>query len=139
MTRKVNSVWQVLLLAVWINLSESVRWILYSKPQIDARFQSIGLTLPNNAISGILWMIWGGIIAFMIFIVSQKFTLVQTALFIWVGVFVMHWILLWNYAMLPLGILPVAVPLSLIEIFIAALIAKKLQPHASPLVPSPVS
>jgi hypothetical protein len=131
MTNKVKPVWQVLLLALWINLSETVRWILYSKPKFEALYRSMGLELPDKPINGILWMIWGVMIAFLVFILSQKFTLLQTTIITWLAVFVMIWIALWNYAILPLDILLIAAPLSLLEILIAALISKKLQPQPS--------
>jgi hypothetical protein len=131
MTSKAKSAWTVLLLAVWINLSETVRWILYSKPKFDALYQSLGLELPDKPINAILWMIWGVMMAFLVFILSRKFTLLQTTMITWLTVFGMTWIAFWNSAILPLDLLLLAAPLSLIEIFIAALISKKLQPHAS--------
>jgi hypothetical protein len=131
MITKLKSPWQVLLLAVWINLSETVRWVLYSQPKFETFYRNMGRELPNGPINGILWMIWGVLIACLVFILSKKFTLFQTTIITWVTVFVMIWIALWNYAILPLDILLVAAPLSLFEIFIAALISKKLQPQPS--------
>ena len=131
MISKLKSPWQVLLLAVWINLSETVRWVLYSQPKFETLYRNMGRELPNGPINGILWMIWGVLIACLVFILSKKFTLLQTTIIIWLAVFVMIWIALWNYAILPLDILLVAAPLSLFEIFIAALISKKLQPQPS--------
>ena len=131
MISKLKSLWQVLLLAVWINLSETVRWVLYSQPKFETLYRNMGRELPNGPINGILWMIWGVLIACLVFILSKKFTLLQTTIITWVTVFVMIWIALWNYAILPLDILLVAAPLSLVEIFIAALISKKLQPQPS--------
>jgi hypothetical protein len=55
----------------------------------------------------------------------------QTTLLTWTAVFVLVWIVLWNSAILPLDILPLAVPWSLVEIFLGALIAKKVQPKPS--------
>jgi hypothetical protein len=135
MTSKARSIWHVVLLAVWINLSESVRWILYSKPKFDALFRSMGREVPSQPINNILWIIWGFIIAFLVFILSRKFTVVQTTLITWLAVFVTVWIALWNSAVFPLEMLPVVVPLSLLNIFIAALIAKKLQPRPSIVAP----
>jgi hypothetical protein len=131
MISKLKSPWQVLLLAVWINLSETVRWVLCSQPKFETLYRNMGRELPNGPINGILWMIWGVLIACLVFILSKKFTLFQTTIITWVTVFVMIWIALWNYAILPLDILLVAAPLSLFEIFIAALISKKLQPQPS--------
>jgi len=131
MTTKVKSTWQILLLALWINLAETARWILYSQAKFEALYRSLGLELPDKPINTILWLIWGVVIASLVFILSQKFTLVQTTLITWCAAFVLIWIVLWNFAILPLEILLIAAPLSLIEIFIAALISKKLQPQRS--------
>jgi hypothetical protein len=61
-----------------------------------------------------------------IFIISKKFSLVQTALISWFVGFVMMWIVIGNLGVLPFGLLPYAIPLSLIESFVAAWIIKKL-------------
>ncbi|MCX6135863.1 MAG: hypothetical protein NTU47_18825 [Ignavibacteriales bacterium] len=131
MTGKVKPLWQIVLLAVWINCAETLRWMLYTKPRFDGHFQRMGLELPNKPINGILWIMWGVVIAVIVFMLSKKFSLWQTTIITWLAVFVLVWIALWNSAVLPLEILPVVVPLSLITIFIAALIAKKLEPQAS--------
>jgi len=94
-------------------------------------FQSMGRELPNEPINGILWMIWGIVIAVVVYVLSKKFTIWQTTVITWFATFVLVWIALWNSAVLPVEILPVVVPMSLLTIFIAALIAKKLQPHVT--------
>lgn len=122
-----KAVWQILVIAVWINVSESVRWVLYSKPKFDALYRAMGRELPNRLSNGIWWMVWGLIMALLVFVLARKFTLLQTALLAWTAVFAMLWIALWNYAILPLDILWIAAPLSLLGVFIAAWIAKWLQ------------
>ncbi len=131
MTSQVKPVWQVLVLAVWINLAETVRWMAYTKPRFDALYQSKGLELPNGPINGILWMAWGVTIAFIVFMLARKFTLLQTTLLAWLGAFLLVWIVLWNSAVLPVEILPVVAPLSLVTVLVAAFIAKRLQPRPS--------
>ena len=49
----------------------------------------------------------------------------------WLVVFAMTWIVLWNSAVLPLDLLWIAVPWSLFEIFVAALISKKMQSRSA--------
>ena len=127
MANRTKSVLHILLLVVLINVSETLRWLLYAKPKLDAHYRRLGLELSNGPINGILWMIWGAMLAILVFVLSRKFTLVQTTLIAWLAVFAMHWIALWNSAVLPLDILLIAAPLSLIEIFIAAWISVKLQ------------
>lgn len=131
MAVKIRPLWQVLLLAVWINLAETVRWVLYTRPRFEAHYQRLGLELPNTPLNGILWMIWGIILATVVFMVARRFTLFQTTMITWFAAFVLVWIALWNCAVLPLEILPVVGPLSLGTMFIAALIARKLQPQPS--------
>jgi len=129
MTRMAKSAWHILLLAVWINISETVRWVLFSKPKFDAVFHDHGQVMPDQPINNILWMVWGVIIAGIVYFLSAKFTVVKTTLTTWCAVCVTVWIVMWNLAVLPPGLLIVAVPLSLFEIYIAALIAQKLQPR----------
>jgi len=85
--------------------------------------------MPDQPINNILWMVWGVIIACIVYFLSAKFTVVKTTLITWCAVCVTVWIVMWNLAVLPPGLLIVAVPLSLFEIYIAALIAQKLQPR----------
>jgi hypothetical protein len=129
MTRMAKSAWHILLLAFWINVSETVRWVLFSKPKFDAVFLDHGQVMPDQPINNILWMVWGVIIACVVYFLSAKFTAVQTTLITWCAVCVTVWIVMWNLAVLPPGLLIVAVPLSLFEIYIAALIAQKLLPR----------
>ncbi len=131
MTSNVKPVWQVLVLAVWVNLAETVRWMAYTKPRFDALYHSRGLEMPNGPVNGILWMIWGATIAFLVFMLARKFTLFQTTLLAWLGAFVLIWIVLWNSAVLPVEILPVVAPLSLLTVLVAAFIAKRLPPRPS--------
>lgn len=119
-----KAIWQIIVISIWVNISETLRWVLFSKPYLADLYKSMNITLPNEPINNILWLIWGTIIAVMIFIIAQKYTLVKTTFIIWIIVFVTHWIALWNFAVLPTSILWVVIPLSFLEIFIGALISK---------------
>jgi ABC-type Co2+ transport system permease subunit len=61
-----------------------------------------------------------------IYLIAKKFTLVQTALLAWFVGFVLMWVVTANLGVLPYGVLPLAIPLSLLEAFVAALIVKRL-------------
>ncbi|MFZ1289433.1 MAG: hypothetical protein WAR79_05055 [Melioribacteraceae bacterium] len=117
-----KAIWQILLVSIWINISETLRWILFSKSYIDIHFEEANLVLPNGPLNNIIWLIWGIIIAVMIFIISKKFTILQTTFIIWIAVFVMHWLALWNFTVLPVKILWLVVPLSFIEVLVGALL-----------------
>jgi hypothetical protein len=120
-----KTIWQILLISLWINIFETFRWILFAKPDIDMHFKAINLVLPNEPLNNILWLIWGIIIAVMIFIISQKFKVLQTTFIVWVMVYVTPWIALWNFSVLPINILWLAVPLTFINVFVGALICNR--------------
>jgi hypothetical protein len=84
------------------------------------------MTFPELPINGAVWGIWSLCFAFSIFIFSKKYTLVQTTFLSWFVGFVFMWLVIGNLGVLPFGILPIAVPLSLIEAFFAAYIIFKL-------------
>ncbi len=119
-----KSIWQILIVSLWINIFETLRWLLFAKPDIDMHFRTANLVLPNEPLNNILWLIWGIIIAVMIFIISKKYKALQTTFIVWITVYVMHWIALWNMAVLPINILWLAVPLTFINVLIGVLICK---------------
>ena len=57
----------------------------------------------------------------------KKFKVLQTTFIVWITVYVMHWIALWNMAVLPINILWLAVPLTFINVLVGALISKYFQ------------
>jgi hypothetical protein len=120
-----KTIWQILLVSLWINIFETLRWILFAKPDLDMHFKAANLVLPNEFINIILWLIWGIIIAVMIFIISKKYKVLQTTFIVWITVYVMHWIALWNFAVLPINILWLAVPLTFINVLVGALICNR--------------
>jgi len=131
MAKNIQSAWQIFLVAVWINFSETMRWMLYSQSKFEALYQSKGMTLPGGPINMILWVIWGVVIAIFTFVLARRLSLLPATLLSWLAAFVTTWIILWNFDILPLGMLWVVVPLSLFEIFIAVLISVKLQGQGS--------
>ncbi len=125
MTNFKRVIWQILLVSLWINIFETLRWVLFARPDIDKHFKAANLVLPNGPINNILWLIWGIIIAVMIFIISKKFKVLQTTFIVWITVYVMQWIALWNMAVLPIKVLWLAVPLTFINVLVGALICAK--------------
>jgi len=76
--------------------------------------------IPNNA------LFKNNVFAIAIFIISKKFSFIQTTfLSCFVG-FVLMWIVVWNMRVLPTGLMLLAVPLSLLETFLAGLIIQRL-------------
>lgn len=120
-----KTIWQILLVSLWINIFETLRWVLFAKPLIDDHFKAANLVLPNEPINNLFWLIWGIIIAVMIYIISKKFSVLQTTFIVWIIVYVTHWIALWNFSVFPMNVLWLAVPLTFINIFVGAFICSR--------------
>ena len=116
----------ILLTGIWINISETLRWVFFVEPYWIEYYQNLNLSFPTGIINNIIWMIWGFSFATIIFIISRKFNLVQTTFLSWFVTFIMLWLVLWNIEILPVGFLWFVIPLSLFEVFVGALICKKL-------------
>ena len=50
----------------------------------------------------------------------------QTTALAWFVGFVLMWLVTWNMGVLPVAILPLAIPLSLLESYVATVIVKKM-------------
>lgn len=111
---------------IWISLSEFVRNELIVKSYWTGHYEKLGLVFPSEPMNGAVWGIWSLCFAIAIFIIANKFSLIQTTLVSWFVGFVLMWIVTWNMGVLPIGLLLFAVPLSLLETFVAGLIIKRL-------------
>ena len=120
-----NTILPVLLAAIWISLSEFARNEFILKSYWTAHYQSLGLTFPSEPVNGAVWGLWSLCFAIAIFIIEKKFSLIQTTFLSWFFGFVLMWIAIWNLNVLPAGIMFFAVPLSLLEAFVASFIIKK--------------
>jgi hypothetical protein len=111
---------------VWISISEFVRNEFIAKSYWTGHYEKLGLVFPAEPINGAIWGLWSLLFALAIFIISKKFSLLQTTFLSWFVGFVLMWVVAWNLGVLPVGILFIAVPLSLLEAFVASFIIKKL-------------
>lgn len=116
----------VLLATIWISVSEFARNEVFFKSYWINHYNNLGITFPSEPINGALWGLWSLLFATAIYIIAKKFTLLNTTLLSWFVGFVLMWIVVGNLNVLPYAILLFAIPLSLLEAFIAAFIIKKL-------------
>ena len=116
----------ILLATIWISISEFVRNEFIAKSYWTEHYEKLGLVFPAEPVNGAVWGLWSLLFALTIFIISKKFSLLQTTFLSWFVGFVLMWIVAWNLSVLPVGILVIAVPLSLLEAFVASVIIKKL-------------
>lgn len=123
-----RSVLALLLATVWISLSEFTRNELLFKHFWTDHYQKLGLVFPSDPVNGAMWGVWSLLFAIAILILSKKFTLLQTAAFAWFIGFVLMWVVIGNLGVLPYGLLVYAVPLSMLEAFVAAVIIRKTDP-----------
>lgn len=114
----------ILFATIWISISEFVRNTFLVHSFWIEHYQKLGLAFPEKPINGAFWGIWSLCSAIVIFIISRKFTLLQTTFLSWFAGFVMMWLVIGNMGVLPLGILTIAVPLSILETFVAGFIIK---------------
>lgn len=118
----------VALAGLWIGGSEFFRNQVLLASVWRSHYASLGLEFPSAPVNGALWVVWSFVLASTLLWISRRFTLLETTLLGWVTGFVMMWIVIWNLGSLPLAVLPVAVPLSLLEAFVASFICLKVAP-----------
>jgi hypothetical protein len=119
----------ILSATVWISLSEFVRNQYLVRSFWVQHYQGLGLQFPSDPVNGAVWGLWSVVFAVVIFLLSRKFSLIQTVALSWVIGFLMMWLVIGNLGVLPFGILPYAIPLSLLEAFLATLIIRALAPR----------
>jgi hypothetical protein len=110
---------------IWITVSEFVRNEFLFKSYWVDHFRSLGLEFETKPVNGILWLVWSFALAYVLFRLMEKFSFTQAIFLAWLSAFFMMWITVYNLQTLPLGLLIFAVPLSLLEIFVAAYIHQK--------------
>ena len=114
----------ILVATIWISLSEFVRNEFLVKSFWTRHYQDLGLIFPSKPVNGALWGIWSLLFAVTVFILAKKFTLLQTTFLSWFAAFVMMWVVIGNLGVLPYGLLVYAIPLSMLESFVATAIIK---------------
>lgn len=115
----------------WISISEFVRNEFILKTHWTQHYENLGMVFPSEPINGAVWGIWSLCFAIAIFVISRKFNFIQTFLLSWFIGFVLMWLVVGNMGVLPYSILPFAVPLSLLEAFLASWLIKKLSSPVS--------
>ena len=116
----------ILAATVWISVNEFLRNQLILIDHWTDHYASMGLAFPGEPVNGAVWGLWSLCFAVAIFMIKRRFSLLETTAIAWGVGFVLMWLVIGNMAVLPLGILPVAIPWSMVEAFGAVWIVKKL-------------
>lgn len=119
-------IFPIVVATVWISISEFVRNEILVKSDWVEHYQKLGLVFPSEPLNGAMWGVWSLCLAIAIFVMAKKFSLMQTTLLAWFVGFFLMWLVIWNLNVLPVTILVFAVPLSLLEVFLASFIIKKM-------------
>jgi hypothetical protein len=115
----------ILAATVWISLNEFLRNQLVLIDHWTQHYAAMGLTFPGEPINGAVWGLWSLCFAVAIFVMARRFSLLETTALAWSVGFVLMWLVVGNLGMLPLSILPYAIPWSMVEAFGAVWIVKK--------------
>ncbi len=115
----------ILLATAWISISEFVRNTFLLHAHWVKHYQDLGLVFPEAGMNGAIWGIWSTLFAVYIFVLNQKFNNIQTTILAWISGFVSMWLVIGNLNVLPFSILPIAIPLSMLEVYVAVLLIEK--------------
>lgn len=118
----------ILLATIWISFSEFFRNEILFNHIWQNHYQELGLEFPSEPINGAIWGLWSLLFAVAIYMISRKFGVKETVFIGWFTAFVLMWIVTGNLGVLPFKILLYAVPLSILETFIASWIIIKMSP-----------
>ncbi len=121
-----RSILSVLLATIWISISEFFRNEILLKSYWTTHYQNLGLVFPAEPVNGAVWGLWSLFLAIFIFLLSRRFSFRETIFLAWFSGFVLMWIVIGNLNVLPSGLLLYAVPLSLLEVFLAAFIIDRI-------------
>jgi hypothetical protein len=126
MTYFKKTILPILITGIWLNISITIGWILILESYWIKKYQSLNLVFPIGITNNIVWMIWGFMLATIVFTLSKKFTVLQTTFLGWFMAFAMMWVIVWNIGVLPTGMLLFNIPNTLFVTYIGAWICKKL-------------
>lgn len=114
----------VLAATIWISLSEFFRNEFLLKQHWIQHYTDMGQQFPGSSVNGAVWGVWSVVMGMLVLVILQKFSYFQTVFIVWMASFVMMWLAVGNLGVLPFSILPYAIPLSLLEVFVATAIVQ---------------
>lgn len=130
----------VLFSGLWINISEVARYFLFVRPLMQDGFPMLPDVAPISVSIFASWMVWDMILVFVhaviVWCALDRFgTNLRIAVlaggFVWLTIFVILWLGLFNMALATPAIVAVALPLSLLEMTGAAIIIALCRRRAS--------
>ena len=127
--------WITLLVSLWIHASETFRYFLFIMPEMQQFLAPLENVAPMNLSIFAIWGVWdtllSGLVVFLYWIYAQHFgeslrSAIYSGLISWLFFFVLFWIGLWNMNLASIKALMIALPLSLLEMVVASVLARYL-------------
>lgn len=106
----------VLCSTMWISLNEFLRNQVLLLDRWSDKYSSMGLTFPGDPVNGAIWGVWALCLSVLLHFLSRRTSLPEAAVLGWLFGFVLMWLVIGNLGVLPFGILPYAIPWSMIEV-----------------------
>jgi len=116
---------------VWINVSEVARYFAFVMPMMREAFPSLPGVAPMNVPVFLIWGVWDTIVVVTATLVpwmamkvfgASPIRAVTYGTGVWLAVFVVLWLGLYNMNLAPPSVLAAALPLAWLEMVVAALI-----------------
>lgn len=105
----------ILASTVWVSICEFSRNQLWLQSYWVEHYAKMGQTFPSQPINGAMWGVWALLFSIVVFIITRRFTWLQSAAIGWLLAFPMMWVVIGNLGVLPFGTLPIAIPFSIVE------------------------
>jgi Na+-transporting NADH:ubiquinone oxidoreductase subunit NqrE len=105
----------VALATLWISVNEFVRNEVVLKSYWVDHYKALGFAFPADPINGALWGAWSLLMAVFFHFLRRRFSYSEAAALGWLAGYLAMWLVIGNLGVLPLAILPIAVPWSLAE------------------------
>jgi hypothetical protein len=119
---------------VWITASEFFRYLAFVRPMIQAAFPSIPDVAPMGVTVIAIWMVWGGLLLAAVtgfaWLYLDRFgggfvNSLKVGTMLWVAIFCILWLGLYNMNMATARIALTALPLAWIEMVVAVVIVDR--------------
>ena len=118
---------------VWINASEVFRYFVFVMPMMREALPEVGNVAPMDVVVFASWGVWDTILVIVatssVWVMYDRFgSELRTALWaatgLWLGIFAILWLGLYNMNLATPEIILIALPLAWLEMMVAALIVR---------------
>ena len=119
---------------VWINASEVFRYFVFVMPMMREALPEVGNVAPMDFVVFASWGVWDTILVIVAtssaWVMYDRFgpgfrIALLAATGLWLGIFAILWLGLYNMNLATLEIILIALPLAWLEMFVAALIVRR--------------